>query len=172
MKRSLYVRPLTVDERSGLEQALRSPDAFTLRRAQVLLASARGERPQEIAGQVGFVVQSVRNAIRAFHAEGLSCLVQKSNRPKQTGRVLDAARAERLRALLHESPRRYGKPQSAWTLDLAAEVSFAEGITPKRLSDETIRRTLIRLGIGWKRAKHWITSPDPAYARKKNDVTG
>ena len=24
---------------------------------------------------------------------------------------------------------------------------------------------------GWKRAKHWITSPDPAYARKKGRAT-
>ena len=28
------------------------------------------------------------------------------------------------------------------------------------------------LGVSWKRAKHWITSPDPAYARKKNGATG
>ena len=24
------------------------------------------------------------------------------------------------------------------------------------------------LGVRWKRAKHWITSPDPDYVRKKN----
>ena len=23
------------------------------------------------------------------------------------------------------------------------------------------------MGIGWQRAKHWITSPDPLYERKK-----
>ncbi len=58
-----------------------------------------------------------------------------------------------------------------WTLDLAAEVSVAEGIVSTRVSGETIRQTLLRLGVGWKRAKHWITSPDPAYARKKGGVT-
>src|SRR5258708_37273799 len=26
---------------------------------------------------------------------------------------------------------------------------------------------LNRLGIRWRRAKHWITSPDPGYVRKK-----
>jgi hypothetical protein len=26
---------------------------------------------------------------------------------------------------------------------------------------------LTPLGVGWERAQHWITSPDPAYARKK-----
>jgi hypothetical protein len=35
------------------------------------------------------------------------------------------------------------------------------------MSDETIRRALQRLRTHGKRAKHWITSPDPSYARKK-----
>ena len=61
----------------------------------------------------------------------------------------------------------FGKPTSRWTLQLAAEVSFAQDLTPRLVSDETIRLALRRLGVSWKRAKHWITSPDPAYARKK-----
>jgi transposase InsO family protein len=36
------------------------------------------------------------------------------------------------------------------------------------VSAETIRQTLKRFGINWKRAKHWITSPDPPYLIKKN----
>ena len=56
-------------------------------------------------------------------------------------------------------------------MELAAEVSFTEGITAERVSDETIRTALCRLGVRWKRAKHWITSPDPAYARKKGPAT-
>ncbi|HYZ00164.1 MAG TPA: hypothetical protein VFA92_01590 [Candidatus Binatia bacterium] len=75
------------------------------------------------------------------------------------------------RALLHRSPRTFGQPTGLWTLDLAAAVSFAQGLTATRVSDETIRMTLKRLGIGWKRAKRWITSPDPAYARKKAPAT-
>lgn len=41
------------------------------------------------------------------------------------------------------------------------------GLTVKQVSIETIRQALKRLGVGWQRAKHWITSPDPAYSRKK-----
>ena len=78
----------------------------------------------------------------------------------------------RLRDLLHRSPRDFGKPTSFWTLNLAADVAFAQGLTARRVSDETIRQALKRLGVGWKRAKTWITSPDPAYARKKSRVTG
>jgi hypothetical protein len=35
------------------------------------------------------------------------------------------------------------------------------------VSNETIRATLARMGVRWRRAKEWITSPDPEYARKK-----
>jgi hypothetical protein len=81
--------------------------------------------------------------------------------------AFDLAQGERLRALLHQSPRALGKPTSVWTLELAAAVSYEQGLTPEPVSGETIRATLQRLGIGWKRAKRWITSPDPEYARKK-----
>ena len=40
------------------------------------------------------------------------------------------------------------------------------------LSVETVRRALLRLGVGWKRAKRWLTSPDPAYAQKNAAATG
>jgi hypothetical protein len=76
-----------------------------------------------------------------------------------------------LRTLLHQSPRTFGKPISIWTLGRVAEVAYAEGIIPRAGSGETIRQALAALQTRWKRAKHWITSPDPAYLRKKNSAT-
>jgi hypothetical protein len=113
----------------------------------------------------------VLDALHAFSATGLACLQKKSSRAHRTRLVFGPAQAERLRALLHRSPRDFGKPTSVWTLDLAAEVSVAEGIVSTRVSGETIRQTLLRLGLSWERAKHWITSPDPGYARKKGSAT-
>jgi hypothetical protein len=72
-----------------------------------------------------------------------------------------------LRELLHHKPRKFGKDTSLWTLELAAEVSFEEGLTEERIMGETIWATVARIGIRWERAKRWITSPDPEYARKK-----
>jgi hypothetical protein len=37
-------------------------------------------------------------------------------------------------------------------LEWAAEVSFAQGLSPTRVSGETIRQTLKRLGVRWKRS--------------------
>jgi transposase len=167
----MYIRPLTPEERQQLETGLRSSAAFTLRRCQMLLASARGQRPAPIARQLSCATQSVRNAIHAFHSRGLASVSARSRRPKRTRAVLDAGTSERLRALLHERPRAFGKPRSTWTLRLAAEVCWEQGLTPYPVSIETIRQALKRLGVNWQRAKRWITSPDPQYALKKSTAT-
>jgi transposase len=150
---------------------LRSADATVLRRSQIILASARGEWVPQIARQVGCGDQAVRTAIRAFTARGTAALPAGSRRAKTIHRAVEPAQAEQLRALPHQSPRIFGKRTSLWTLDLAAEVSLAQGLTATRVSDETIWMTLRRLGVRWKRAKQWITSPDPEYARKKVPAT-
>jgi len=65
----LFVRVLTGAEREALGAALRSSDAFVLRHAQILLASARGERTGAIAATVGFSAQGVRQVIHGFAQE-------------------------------------------------------------------------------------------------------
>ena len=167
MKQPVYVRPLADAERSQLVAGLRSSDAFVHRRAQILLASARGEQAPKIARHLGCDAQTVRNAIAAFNVRGLAALRKGSSRPHRFRVAFDLARGEQLRALLQQSPRLFGKPTSVWTLELAAAVSFEQGLTAERVSGETIRATGQRLGLPWKRAKRWITSPDPEYARKK-----
>lgn len=164
----MYVRALSPDEQAGIQAGLRSSDAFTLRRSQILLASSREQRPKAIALNLGCATQTVHNAIHAFEQKGLACLKQESSRPKTVQAQFDQAKCEALRALLHQSPRTFGKATSSWTLELAAEVSLEQGLTKSQVSIETIRLALKRLGVGWQRAKHWITSPDPEYMRKKN----
>jgi len=171
MRHPIFVCRPTDEEQRALEAGLRSADAAVLRRSQIILASARGEWAPQIARGVGVGEQTVRNVIHAFNARGTEALRPRSRRARTIHRAFDPARAEQLRALLHQSPRAFGKPTSLWTLDVAAEVSFAQGLTTERVSDETIRMTLKRLGIGWQRAKRWITSPDLEYARKKAPAT-
>jgi hypothetical protein len=102
----------------------------------------------------------------------VQAIVQGSRRPHTSHAAFDDERAEELRALLDRSLREFDKRSSLWTLELAAEVSFEQGLTARRVSDETIRQTLLRLGVKWKRAKQWITSPDPGYERKKTRGIG
>jgi transposase len=171
MRTPIFIRPLADTERDALTTGLRSSNAFTLRRCQILLASARGERASQIAAHLGCDDQTVRNAIHAFNHSGLAALTEGSSRPHQIAVAFDPVAGERLRALLHQSPRAFDKPTSVWTLELAAAVCADEGITAERVTGETVRVTLERLGVRWQRAKQWITSPDPAYARKKSNAT-
>ena len=139
------------EERDKLQAGLRSSDAFVLRRCQILLASARGERTPQIAHSLGCTAQRVGNVIRAFHKQGLACLKEGSHRA-------------------HRLPHTAFKGRRVWPLALLAEVSFEQGLTPRQVSAETIRATLVHLGVPFQRAKEWIESPDPAYPRKKARV--
>src|SRR5215210_4220856 len=163
----LFVRELSDPERRALQAGLRSSDGFTVRRCHILLASARGDTAPVIAQAVGCSPQAVRNVLRAFETRGLAVVALQSRRPHTAAKLFDAERSQRLKALLHQSPRLFGKARSSWTLALAAEVCAEHGITAERVSYETIRDALKRLGVGWRRAKTWITSPDPQYALKK-----
>ena len=172
MRSPIYVRALTPAERATLERGLRSANAFYLRRCQILLTSAQRRVPAEIAATLGCGQQTVRNVLHAFNARGLAALHRESSRPKTVQPLFDEARTRALRDLLHRSPRDFNLPTSLWTLDLAAQVAYTEGLTPYQVSHETIRQALLRLGVRWRRAKHWITSPDPEYAKKNGAATG
>jgi transposase len=165
------VRPLTDAERDAVEQGLRSSNAYTLRRSQIVAASARGEHIPRIARHLSCDEQTARNAIHAFNRAGAAALIKRSCAVHSEQVAFTPAAAERLRTLLHRSPRDFGHKTSLWTLDLAAEEAHRQGLTQTRVTGETVRATLVRLGVRWLRAKRWITSPDPAYARKKGGAT-
>src|SRR4051794_3561273 len=159
----LYVRSLTDAEHQVLQDSLRASDAFVLRRAQIVLASAAGERSGQSAPRVGFTTQGVRHVIQAFtvNVRGLDVLRPGSPHPGAGVSACDTPRALALRDLLQHSPRLCGQDTSLWTLELAAAVAYAQGLTAPRVSGVTLRNTVARLGVRGRRANEWITSPDP-----------
>jgi transposase len=172
MKTPIFIRPLSADERRQINAGLHASDAFVLRRCQILLASERRERAPAIAHHLGCNGQTVRNVINGFNACGLAVLQEGSSRPHRLRTVFSVDRVQRLAELLHRSPREFGREQSFWTLAAAAQVSFEQGLIAAPTSVESVRRALQRLGTNWTRAKHWITSPDPQYHRKKRREIG
>jgi transposase len=171
MKTPIYVRELTAEERERLKTGLRSQDRFEIRRSQIVLASARKETARRIGRTLGCDDQTVRNVIQRFNAIGLDVLKAGSHRPHNILAAFAPEKIEQLKDILHQSPRNFGKETSLWTLNLLAEVSFSEKVAERLVTGEAIRITLKRFDISWKRAKHWITSPDPAYLLKKNSAT-
>lgn len=166
--KALYVRELTPEETQALETGLRSNSAFTVRRCQMLLSSAKGLKAQTIAQQLHCSDETVRATIHAFHAEGLTSLHEKSNRPHSATFSFSPEALARLPDIVAASSRAYGQPHSLWSLERLAVVCHQQGLTETQISYETMRDAVQRAGINWKRARKRIHSSDAAYPIKKS----
>lgn len=169
--RPIYVRELTEAERRTLEKGLRSSSAFTIRRCQILLSSAEGKTPNQIAAELHYSGQAVRNAIHAFEREGPACLTEKSHARHDQQSAFDEAKREQLREIIRLSPRQFGHEASVWTLALLAETCWSEGVASRPVKGHNVSPVLREMGIDWRRAKHRIRSPDEHYVHRKKDET-
>lgn len=171
-KEPIFIREITDEERTVLEKGLRATDACQMKRSQILLASSRGLTTTGIVKQLGYSAEYARQLIHRFNAVGIECLKRKSSAPKNPATLLTEATCERVKELLHRSPREHGQERSIWTLTLVAQVLYEKGETPRAVSAEAIRLALLKNGTSWKRAKDWIQSPDPNYQLKKTSGGG
>lgn len=171
MKEAIFIRALTTDEQQQIQAELRSSSAFVLRRCQILQASARREHASAIATTLGCDDQTVRNVIKGFNQKGLAVLRKESCRPHRLRTSIADEALPQLRDLLHRSPRDFGFDRSLWSLPLAAKLCFEQGLVSVPITGASVRRALKRMRVSWKRAKHWITSPDPMYLQKKRHAT-
>jgi transposase len=172
MPRKKYVVTLTLDERKHLVRFVSTGKvaARTLTRAHILLKADESPRGSSwndahIAEALSVTVRTIESVRKCFTERGLKgCLARtprdNSSRPLR----LDG---RRLQELVHQSPRSFGKKRSTWTLRILADACSEIGIADGKVSYETVRRALMRIGVAWRRADLWITSPDPRYAQKK-----
>lgn len=171
--RPIYARAITKEERYSLQAELKSGNGVIVRRSQIVLMSVdEGLKAQAIAKRVGYSDESVRQVIQRFNQEGIQAIYPKSNARRDDQRAFKDAERERLKAMVHQSPRDFDCESSMWTLQLLAEISYQEGLTDHLVHSDTVGETLHQLGVNWKKAKRHIQSPDAHYKRKKNDATG
>lgn len=169
----LKISGLTEEERKRLQAGLKSPSGFTVRRSQIILWSAEQSLSvKEIAVQLGCSGQAVRNAVHCFERVGVACLEEGHHARQDEQRALNDEARTQLRLALEQSPRTYGYDSSLWTLALLTDLSYRRGWTSRRVHIDTMSETLRSMGLGWKRAKQWISSPDANYAGKKSDEIG
>jgi hypothetical protein len=91
--------------------------------------------------------------------------------PLRVEPVLNADTREQVRVIVHQSPRTGGQPARRWTLQRLAAVCDEQGVSETTLSGPTMLDAIVRLGVSWPRAQHWMVNPDPAYERKKHAGT-
>jgi len=165
----IYAKELSQEEHNILRQGLQSSSGFTVRRCQILLSSAAGKSARQIASELHYSDQTVRNAIRAYEQEGLNCLQEKSHARHDEQSAFDEAGRERLREVIRLCPRQYGHESSVWTLELLAQTCWQEGISSRPVQADNVRYVLRQMGISWRRAKRRLRSPDAHYEHRKKD---
>jgi transposase len=160
---------LTTWQRRRLRYQLTETHASRIhRRTLAVLEFDRGRPVADIARMLRVSRQSVYNWIEAYRdAHDPTDLVDAVHlgRPH----LLDEDSTALLRSLLDCSPQDFGYFATNWTVPLLQE--HLQHTTGQSLSDETIRRSLRRLGYEWKRPRY-VLAPDPEREKKTADSPG
>jgi transposase len=136
----------------------RAPKSHIRRKATALWNLAQGRSQREVAAFLGASRASVVEWKRRFETEGIAGLSLRPGRGRPR-----RGRTEEIEAVLRQSPRNFGIPQTRWTLDsLTQVVPSLRGFTPSG-----VWRVLQRSGLSYKRGQPLIHSPDPAYTQKR-----
>jgi transposase len=152
---------ITELERTDLEHLVRSSSlpAGLVRRAEMILRSARGESVRAIARQVGVTAPVVTLWRRRFRRDRLAGLYDapRSGRPRTHD---DDEIARLLRTVLHQKP-------------IAATHWSVRGLAAKTgISKTTVQRYLSLFGAQPHRTRSFSLSTDPFFLEKVRDIVG
>ena len=162
----LYVRQPTPEEHQELKRLTRQAVGRVSQRAQMVLLSAQRRTVPEIATIFDVSRATVRFWLRRFEAQGPAGLQDepRSGRP----RTVTPEGEERLVGMLSQDPQQVqpGFLATIWTVAmLGLALATPMGLT---VSETTIRATMHRLGLAWRRPR--LTMPrktDPDKAAKQ-----
>ena len=153
-------------QRLRLQRQLKQThDARLYRRTLAILECSRGQSVARIAQLLGVTRQSVYYWIEAYsqtHDPEALLDDERSGRPSLWTEVLRVL----LGSWLEQSPDELGYFAVNWTVPLLQE--HLGHCTGQRLSDDTVRRELERLGYVWKRTR-FVLPPDPELEKKTAD---
>jgi transposase len=139
-------------------------DARVYRRLLGLSQLADGQAAMDVARMLGVSRQALYKWIESFRNEGVVGLQEREGRGRPS--LWTPELEEGLKAALNAKPEHFGYLSTEWTVPLLIE-HLARSDGP-RLSDDTVRRELDRLGYVWKRPRY-VLLPDPAREKKTLD---
>lgn len=156
--------PPSDDEVFALKTVYRTTKDVRIRtRAQIMLLAFDGVSAPKIATIVNLDPERVRNHLKRYRDEGVIGLpdTPRSGRP----RIATPEYIALAVATVRRRPWTLGLNFSVWTLERL--VAYLKEETQITVSDETLRTHLQGHGISFSRPQHTVSSPDEAYAQKK-----
>lgn len=154
---------IPVEQQAAMLGELRRWRYGLLLNLHILLLSARGRTPTEIADFLFCSRSSVYRAVAAYRAGKFDRLWQP--KAEETAAAPPESRFQRLvRQLIAQPPRLFGWCRVRWSCaTLALTITARTGLCWSR---ESVRRELHARGYVWKRAKLRARDDDPERARK------
>ncbi len=154
---------LTWRQRHGLMKQLKeTPNAHVYRRTLAILEVSRGQSIAQVAQALGVTRQSVYPWVAGYAPAHDPTTLQDEPRPGRPSLWSEDHQAL-LQFLRHCTPDEFGYFAVNWTVPLRQEqLEHSVGV---RLSDETVRRELQRLGYVWKRGRYEL-QPAPQLEKK------
>lgn len=166
------LRPLTLEERSLLEEVARSRGerAERVARARVLLALAHGATFTTAAVQGGFrSTQGVAKLVRRFHREGLPVLVGRHGGGPTV--QYGPAAQERILREFRRPPDREQDGTAVWSLTTLQRALRQAPDGLPQVSTFTIFETLHRAGYSFQENRTWCQTGTAQRKRKRKDGT-
>ena len=157
---------LTAAERKMLLKAYRSgEDAQRSRRAHVILLLAEGASYDEVRQWLFASNDLISECVRRFRHGGVAELLAGR---AASGTIVPQWLVQIVRWLETKTPEDFGYFRTRWSCDILAEVLAWE--TGTRLSGETVRRGLKRMGFVWRRPRPVVGPTDPDYEQKLAEI--
>ena len=140
----------------------RSDNGRVVRRAQVLLQLASGVSPTAVSRSLSVARSTVYRWATQFQTAGEAFLEAcGSGRRAYT---VDDTLLETLAELVEQPPSDYGYLRSTWTSEMLAET--LNSLLSRPIHASTVRRWLVNLGFGWRRARPTLHLRDPRAATR------
>jgi transposase len=139
------------------DEAAARQDVLAFKRAAALLAVCRGRPVKQVAELIGVTRQSIYNWLESYGNGGADrglADAPRSGRPPRMDNQLLAV----IRRALSQGPRDFGYNRTTWSASLLGQ--HVESVCGCKVSGETIRRHLHKLGFAWNAGSYSTSAVD------------
>ena len=111
--------------------------------------------------------KTVAKWISRYHREGKEGLRDRSSRPKSLTTPDASSVRDKLFEILHCPPSQHGFNRTSWKLDDLHQTLVGSGVA---IGKHAMRREIKAAGFQWKKARRVLTSQDPEYRHKLDEI--
>jgi transposase len=156
------------EDRQVFDRWLAGNDLLAWRHATAITDSFNGVLMVRIAEKLQLSYPSIFTYIKKYNENGLSGLKRKYGGANQHWVISREEKKVNLMKLIHESPHLYGINRTAWRLEDLSKVYY--DLYGVNVATTSIALYFRQEGVGFKKAKVLLTSPDPKFREKLDHV--